>query len=443
MLTARRYRLSLTPEQEAYAERVAAACRVAWNVGLEQRREWLRRKRFIGYVEQARQMTEAKRENPWFAEAPHVCLQQALRDLDKACRVHGTFKLRWRSKNRTAPSFRFADPKLLPVRRINRRWGAIRLTNFGWVKFRWSRPLGGTVRYATVKRDGNHWYISICVEDGVAEVAASSALAVGVDRGVKVAFATSDGQLLDRAFVTPAELRRARRLRQQLSRQKRRSGRRAAVRGKLTALNRRIRHRRRDFVDQTATRLVRSYGLVAVEHLAVANLAKSARGTVDRPGCQVKQKAGLNRSIMSKGWGGFVCRLQELARYHGTTVVKVPSAYTSQTCYACKHIAPESRESQAVFRCVACGHQDNADVNAAKNIRERGIELASAAGLAVAGRGDLGVAWSAKRQPPALGDPNCAYSGNSTLQSWSGSQVPVVAHPNSAVPCGLHASELV
>ncbi|MEW2386198.1 zinc ribbon domain-containing protein [Micromonospora sp. NPDC047707] len=73
-------------------------------------------------------------------------------------------------------------------------------------------------------------------------------------------------------------------------------------------------------------------------------------------------------------------------------MVKVNPAYTSQTCNACTHVARQSRESQVVFRCVACGHQDNADVNAAKNIL--------AAGLAVIGRGDLAAGRSTKRQPP-------------------------------------------
>ncbi|MET7402672.1 transposase, partial [Dactylosporangium sp. NPDC005572] len=106
----------------------------------------------------------------------------------------------------------------------------------------------------------------------------------------------------------------------------------------------------------------------------------------------VRAKAGLNRAILNKGWGGFLLALQHAARYHGATIVKVNPAYTSQTCHACRHVAPQSRESQAVFRCVTCGHQAHADVNAAKNIL--------AAGLAVTGRGDLAAGRSMKRQPP-------------------------------------------
>jgi transposase len=109
-------------------------------------------------------------------------------------------------------------------------------------------------------------------------------------------------------------------------------------------------------------------------------------------GRNVRAKAGLNRAILGKGWGRFTVAVEHAARHHGATVLKVNPAYTSWTCHACRHVAPENRESQAVFRCVACGHQDNADVNAAKNIL--------AAGLAVTGRGDLAAGRSTKRQPP-------------------------------------------
>jgi putative transposase len=150
----------------------------------------------------------------------------------------------------------------------------------------------------------------------------------------------------------------------------------------VTALNARVRARRTDFAAWTANRLTKNHSLVVVENLKVGNMTRSAKGTIEQPGRNVRQKAGLNRAILAKGWGAFIVKLEHVARYHGAQVVKVKAAYTSQTCNACKHVAGESRESQAVFRCVACGHQDNADVNAAKN----------AAGLAVTGRGDLGDA---------------------------------------------------
>ena len=102
-----------------------------------------------------------------------------------------------------------------------------------------------------------------------------------------------------------------------------------------------------------------------------------------------RARAGLNRSILANGWGELVRRLQDKAPGR---VERVNPAYTSQTCSVCGHCSPANRESQAVFRCVACGHQDNADVNAAKNIL--------AAGLAVTGREDLAVGRSVKRQPP-------------------------------------------
>jgi len=100
-------------------------------------------------------------------------------------------------------------------------------------------------------------------------------------------------------------------------------------------------------------------------------------------------KSGLNRAILSKGWYRFEQALTSVSRYTGTTVVKVPAAFTSQRCSACGHVDPKSRESQAVFRCTHCAHSGHADVNAAKNILAAGLavtacrESAAPAGAAV------------------------------------------------------------
>lgn len=404
MLAGRRYLLAFTAEQAEYADQIGGACRAVWNTALEQRRFYAERFKRDGhgiypsYVLQCRELAEAKTEHTWLADAPGHCLQQTLKDLDRAVSAHGVFKVQWRSKAKTPPTFRFPEGGRIAIERLNRKWARVKLPKLGWVRFRWTRPLGGTIRNATVTCQAGRWYISFCVEDGTAEVAPSTKPAVGVDRGVAVAAATSDGDMFDREFITSGEAKRLKRLQQKLARSRhihgrnQKSKRRDAARAQLGNLHTRVKNRRQDFNAQTAHTLTAHHGLVAVEDLKTAAMTRSTKGTTDAPGSNVRQKAGLNRAILDKGWGIFLLALHNAARYTGTEIVKVNPAYTSQTCNACGHVARNSRESQADFRCVTCGHQANADVNAAKNIL--------AAGLAVAGRGDLAIGRSAKRQSP-------------------------------------------
>jgi putative transposase len=122
--------------------------------------------------------------------------------------------------------------------------------------------------------------------------------------------------------------------------------------------------------------------------LKISAMVRSARGTIAAPGVNVRAKAGLNRSIHAAGWGRLATRLEQKA---AGRVEKIDPAYTSQTCHACGHCAADNRESQAVFRCRACGHVDHADVNAAKNI---------AAGHAVTVRGALQPLGGAVNREP-------------------------------------------
>ncbi|WP_143225575.1 RNA-guided endonuclease InsQ/TnpB family protein, partial [Acetobacter pomorum] len=85
----------------------------------------------------------------------------------------------------------------------------------------------------------------------------------------------------------------------------------------------------------------------------------------------VRQKAGLNRSILDQGWRMFRTLLEYKLEERGGELIEVPAAYTSQTCSGCGRVDPDSRASQARFVCTACGHTENADINAAKNILRR------------------------------------------------------------------------
>ena len=392
MLTGRRYLLNLTPEQADYAEMVGGICRAVWNTALEQRRAYRQRGGWINYNEQAGQLADAKTEHDWLKAAPSHVLQQPLMDLDRACRAHGTFKIRWRSSRRWSPSFRFPAGKQITVERLGRKRGRVKLPKLGWVRFRWSRPLGGAVRSATVSRDGRDWFVSLLVEEATTperHVAPNSA--VGVDRGVAAAVATSDGDLLDREFRSSGEAKRYRRLQKKLARRGKGSANRKKTISAMRRIKRREINRRSDFCAKTAHQLATRNALVAIEDLRIRNMTRTARGTVAEPGRNLKQKAGLNRAILDKGWHKLQLAVENVARYTGTTIVKVPAAYTSQTCSACHSVSPNNRESQAVFRCLTCGHTEHADVNAAKNIL--------AAGQAVTARGDLATRRSVKQEP--------------------------------------------
>ncbi|MGW1289728.1 RNA-guided endonuclease InsQ/TnpB family protein [Streptomyces sp. NPDC001118] len=396
MLSGRKYRLALSSEQAQMCEEFANICRSVWNTGLDQRRQYRRRGAWMNYVPQAAELADAKKEHPWLKAAPSHVLQQTLKDLDKACRDHGTFKVRWRSKDRWSPSFRFPAGNLVTVERLGRRWGRAKFPKLGWVTFRWSCPLGGEVKSATLSGKGGHWFVSFLVstEETTPEQHAMPDTAVGIDRGVKVAVVTSDGDFLDRPFVTDGETVRYRRLQQRLVRSKKAS---ANRRKTLAVMNRtmgRVTDRRTDFCAQLAHRITAKNAVVVLEDLRTRNMSASASGTIEAPGVNVTQKRGLNRAILDKGWHRLELALANAARYTGTTLVKVNPAYTSQRCSACGFVSEGNRESQAVFRCkvAGCGHTAHADVNAAINIRNAGGQPVSACG-------DLGATRSMKQEP--------------------------------------------
>lgn len=383
MLTGRRFRVEFTDEQVEYAERIADVCRAVWNAGLEQRRAYRQRRASINYRKQAGELAEAKPEHTWLAEVPAHCLQQLLIDLDRACRQHGTFRVRWRSSRRWRPSFRFPEGKKLVVEQLNQRHARVKLPKLGWVRFRLSRRMDAVMlRSATLSRDGKHWYVSFLVDDGY-ETPASHRLpgtTVGVDRGVAVAIATSDGDLADRDFLSGGERRRALALQRRLSRSARHSRNRAKARGALRIIRSRERHRRQDFCARTAHGLITNNELVVIEALKTKQMTRSAKGTLKAPGTNVRAKSGLNRAILSKGWNEFALALSSAARYSGTRIVTVPAQHTSQRCSACGHVDPKSRESQAVFRCTHCLRPaEHADVNAARNILAAGLAVTACA----------------------------------------------------------------
>ncbi|CNF16896.1 transposase [Mycobacterium tuberculosis] len=394
-----RYRLCPTPAQEAGLLEHCSHARYVWNLAVEQHAWWTpRRGPAPGYAAQARQLTEARAEFPWLRAGSHTVQQQALRDFAQAMAnfFAGTHRRPTWRKAGVHEGFRVVGVRgrAWEVRRLSRRAGEVRVPKVGWVRFRWSRPVPPDVKSFRVTRDrAGRWHVAFAaIPDPVP--APGNGTAVGVDRGVAVSAALSTGQTSGVPGLTPGEAERLKRLLRRLARADRGSKRRARVKAAIARLKAREADRRRNWVEKTSTDLARCFDVIAVEDLDVAAMTRSAKGTLDAPGAGVRQKAGLNRGILANGWGRLVTRLEHKAPGR---VVKVDPAHTSQTCNACGHRARDNRESQAVFRCVACGHRANADVNAARNIRD------TAVGRTVAARGGTPLGGPANREPqPAL-----------------------------------------
>jgi putative transposase len=405
-----RYRLSPTPAQEQMLLGHCAHARYVWNLAVEQR-SWQRPGRPPpGFAEQCRQLTEARAASPWLAAGSVIVQQQALRDFHAAHTAWFASLRQWRRRYATTPPEQRPAPPSPPswrkrgqaegyrivavrpgdVRRVNRRWGVMLVPKLGWVRFRWSRSVPAAKSYRVTRDRAGRWHEAFAAVPP-AILAPGNGQVVGVDRGVAVSAALSTGELLNAPGLRPSEQRRLRLLQRRKARQRKGSRRRERTRLAIARLRARQADRRRDWTEQVSTDLARRFDLICVEDLDVRAMTRSPKGTLQRPGRGVRQKAGLNRSILAAGWGRLVDRLEQKAPGR---VQKVTAAYTSQTCNGCEHIARESRESQPSFRCVACGHQAHADVNAARNI--------AAAGQVVAARGGPGSPGRVNREPPTL-----------------------------------------
>jgi putative transposase len=147
----------------------------------------------------------------------------------------------------------------------------------------------------------------------------------------------------------------------------------------------------------------------------VKAMTRTAHGTLASPGKSVRAKAGLNREILERGWGELRRQLAYKTAWYGATLVEVDPRNTSRTCSVCGSVDPGSRESQARFRCRACGRSDNADVNAACVILARALER-TAGGPSVAARGGLAVGRPVKREPTRASDVIGLASQRESLQ---------------------------
>ncbi len=372
-LQAFKFELMPTGEQQRQMRRFSGSCRYVFNKALAmQKTLYENGEKKLGYAGLCKTLTEwrTSAETPWLADAPVHPLQQALKDLERAYAnffAKRTDFPRFKKKGQS-DSFRYPDPKQIKLDQGNSR---LFLPKLGWIRYRNSRDVLGTVKNVTVSQSCGKRFVSIQTEREVEQPIPQGG-AVGIDMGI-ARFAT----LSDGTFYAPLNsfrrhettLRKAQR---SMSRKVKFSNNWKKTKARVQRIHARIGNARRDYLHKTTTAISQNHAIVCIEDLQVRNMSKSAAGTTENPGRNVRAKSGLNKSILDQGWFEFRRQLDYKLAWHGGWLVAVPPQNTSRTCPCCGHVSADNRQTQSQFECVECGFKENADLIGAINVLRAG-----------------------------------------------------------------------
>ena len=414
-----KFRLEPNVEQEIILNNLVGSARFVWNQMLAMSFEMFAKNEIINATNLVNKIMGLK-NNPDFAflktHANAVSLQQKIRDLASAWsrffdpKVHARLKEN-KKKPRKPKFFKLSDGTEIQLRPLMPRFkhksdgrDSIRLVQFdkycriegyrvklpngvGFVKFRKSQNIIGTIKNVTISKKSGRWYLSFGTERELEKNPIHpSESAIGIDLGITKLITTSDGKYIKPKNSFKANQVKLAKLQRQLNKKVLFSQNWKKQNRKIQKLHHHIANIRHDYLHKITTSISKSHAMIACEDLKVANMSKSASGTMENKGRNVKAKSGLNKSILDQGWGMVVNMLEYKQQWQGGLLIKVNPRYTSQTCFECKHIAKENRQTQAKFECVKCRYITNADINAARNILAAGHAVLSVEGGRSKGR---------------------------------------------------------
>ena len=355
-----RYRLYPTADQRDVLDGQLRICCELYNAALQERRDaWRMARVSIRFVQQSAQLPAIKVDRPDVAGVYSQVLQDVLHRVDKA--FGGFFGRVRRGERAGFPRFRAArrfDSLTYPQLGFAVDDRHLTVSKVGAIKIKLHRPIDGTVKTLTIKREAGKWFacFSVDVEPAPLPVSVET---IGVDVGLTHFATLSDGTKI----ANPRHARRAeakmRRAQRRIARRRRGSaGRREAVR-LFQSAQAHVRHQRADVQHKLARSLVDRYGLIAVEDLNIKGLAAGM----------------LAKSVQDASWSAFVDKLAYKAEHAGRVLVKVDPRGTSQHCTCGAHV-PKTL-SQRWHQCVECGLSAARDHVAAQLILWRGLRLQS------------------------------------------------------------------
>lgn len=366
--------------------RFAGACRFVFNRALAlQNENHEAGNKYIPYTKMASWLIawKAAPETQWLKESPSQPLQQSLKDLERGYKNFFQKRAAFPRFKKRGQNDAFRYPQGVKLDQANSR---ISLPKLGWIRYRNSREVIGEVKNVTVSQSCGKWYVSIQTEYEVADPVHNAESMVGLDAGITKLATLSDGTVYQPVNSFKASQRKLAMLQRQLSRKVKFSANWQKQKRKIQRHHSHIANIRRDYLHKVTSEISKNHAMIVIEDLKVGNMSKSAKGTSEQHGRNVRAKSGLNRSILDQGWYEMRRQLEYKQLWRGGQVIAIPPAYTSQRCACCGHTAKENRLSQSKFVCQVCGYTENADINGARNILAAGHAVLACGGMVQSGR---------------------------------------------------------
>ncbi len=394
--------LQPTGAQETLMRQFAGHKRFVWNraLSIEQAR-YRRGEKMLGCVRMMRELT-MWRNNPdprsaFLKDAPMHALQCVLWELyesyRKFLRKEQVHPPQFKKKGKSRISFTESDPASFEIDEANKR---VRLPKLGWVSCRFTQHIEGKPNSVTVRWNGVRWILSVQCRIEIADPVHLASTIVAGDFGVVRRVTFSDGVVVPPADVSWGEQRKVFYQRRLRNKQKFSQNWKKIV-GKISKLDSRIANIRKDQTHKFTSAYSKNHAVIVLGDLSIKDMSASAAGTIEKPGKKVKQKSGLNRSILRQGWGELGRQLDYKELWRGGFVEYQSEAHSSQRCLACGHTSKENRKTQSEFVCVECGFSANADDVAAQNQLQKFLSSDKGAALLASGyRASVNSLWSGR-----------------------------------------------
>lgn len=388
-----KFRLYPTKEQIIELKQHCGNTRFLWNKILKANdKHYTKTQKFYFRFDVQSKLPYLKKKYSFLGKSYSQSLQCVCQQYDRALKDYLKSK-----KDPTLPKKEFPKPK----KRYShdsftcpQKWhynkGSIFIPKIGSVRWVKHRSMKGKPKSITISRDVDQWYVSVLCELPIPEKVVILKeeihidLVIGLDIGVVRLGTTSEGK-----FHSPLSLveehRKVKTLQRELDRRKKKV-KKEGIKPKVSSSNykksllkkqkaeRKLRFKRRDKLHKYSRKLVSRTKAIFAEDLKIKNMTKSNKGTIENPGKNVKAKSGLNREILNQSWGILYSFIDYKTKFEGKMFEKVNPRNTSRKCNICGFISKKNRVSQSEFKCLKCDHEDHADSNASKNIRDLGIQ---------------------------------------------------------------------